>query len=375
VTFVLSTKNAIEYLTAVGVGGEFEREKIYLQGGKNFNLLVKGGEDKYLTLKQERRNRGKQSPAELVNEWYLRSAIAQFPALAEMGEMIPQLLHCDRENSIIAIEYLANHSDLLYFYHRQRDFDPRIGKYIGKAIGKIHQLTYQQEQYREFFQHRQPHSAIARLTLLIPTLQPLTPESYSQLPGAGIKFISLCQRYESLTTAIQETIAAIQPRCLTHNDFKLNNILLANDWENSEKLPLKIIDWERCGWGDPAIDIGGAIASYLQIWIESMVVNPAISIEDSLKMATIPLSKIQPSIESMMRGYLDEFPQLTTIEPQFLPRVIQWAGIALLQQIQATIQYRKSFDNTGIYTLQIAKTLLCYPERSIITIFGVEEIG
>ena len=37
------------------------------------------------------------------------------------------------------------------------------------------------------------------------------------------------------------------------------------------------------------------------------------------------------------------------------------------------IQYQKTFNNTGIAMLQVAKTLLCRPEQSIPTIFGVTE--
>lgn len=377
-TFVLSKKNAIDYLAIIGVCDLKDRERIeiYPQGGKNFNLLVRlQQEDRHLTLKQERLNRSGQLTEELFSEWYVREAIEQFRELEDIHTLIPRIAHFDRDNGIIAIEYLANHVDLLDFYHRDREFDPKIGKYIGQAIGRIHQLTYQQASYEDFFNRRQSLTVIDRLILTTPSLKPITPEMYSQLPTAGIKFLSLCQRYQSLTTAIKQAIAGIKPCCITHNDFKLNNILLADNWETSEKLPLKIIDWERCGWGDPAVDLGFAIASYLQLWIESMVVTPAISIEDSLRMATIPLYKLHPSIESMVRAYLDSFPMAIASDPRFLLRVIQFAGIALLQQIQATIQYYKSFNNTGIYTLQIAKSLICRPETSISTVFGVDLVA
>ena len=49
---------------------------------------------------------------------------------------------------------------------------------------------------------------------------------------------------------------------------------------------------------------------------------------------------------------------------------MQFAGFALIQQIQAMIQYQKSFGNTGIAMLQVAKSLLCRPERSTPTVFG-----
>jgi hypothetical protein len=72
----------------------------------------------------------------------------------------------------------------------------------------------------------------------------------------------------------------------------------------------------------------------------------------------------------MTAAYCDTFPEIGEQRPDFLKRVVQFAGLALIQQIQAAIQYQKSFGNTGICMLQVAKSLLCHPERSMPTIFG-----
>jgi hypothetical protein len=51
---------------------------------------------------------------------------------------------------------------------------------------------------------------------------------------------------------------------------------------------------------------------------------------------------------------------------------VQFAGLALIQQIQAILQYQKVFNNTGICMLQVAKSFLCRPQASIPTVFGRE---
>jgi hypothetical protein len=133
---------------------------------------------------------------------------------------------------------------------------------------------------------------------------------------------------------------------------------------------LKLIDWERAAWGDPSADLGFAIANILEFWLQSLVVNPTIAIADSLRMAMVPLEELQPAIAGLIDGYLQEFPDITVLDPQFLKKVVQFAGIALLHHIQADIQYNKSFNNTGICTLQVAKKLLCHPEQSMPTLLG-----
>jgi hypothetical protein len=155
----------------------------------------------------------------------------------------------------------------------------------------------------------------------------------------------------------------------------LNNILLFNSWENrrSNASLIRLIDWERCAWGDPAFDVGMLIGSYLQLWLSSLVVSQTIAIEEALKLAMVPLDVLQPSILALMTAYLESFPEILLQVPNFLSRVVQFAGLSLIQQIQAAIQYQKTFDNSGICMLQVAKSLLCRPSASIPTVFGVTE--
>ena len=90
-------------------------------------------------------------------------------------------------------------------------------------------------------------------------------------------------------------------------------------------------------------DLGSLIASYLQIWLSSLVVSQSLSIEESLRLATTPLEQLQPAIASLTIAYLKTFPEIIEHRPDFLKRVVQFTGLALIQQIQAMIQYQKIF--------------------------------
>jgi hypothetical protein len=57
----------------------------------------------------------------------------------------------------------------------------------------------------------------------------------------------------------------------------------------------------------------------------------------------------------------------------FIVRVIQFAGLALIHQIQDMITCRKSFNNADICMLQVAKSLLTMPQQGVLTIFGISE--
>jgi len=169
-----------------------------------------------------------------------------------------------------------------------------------------------------------------------------------------------------------------QNSSLTHNDLKLNNILLQVEWEQalSKAEPLghsivRLIDWEKCTWGDPAFDLGTIIADYLTFWLSSLVVSTSIDVETALRLATTPLELLQPSIAAIIRAYFNTFPEIIKRRPDFLRRVVQFTGFGLIETIQAKLQYQEPFGNMGICMLQVAKTLLCRPEQSIPTIFGL----
>ncbi|MDJ0703180.1 MAG: hypothetical protein QNJ46_07870 [Leptolyngbyaceae cyanobacterium MO_188.B28] len=134
---------------------------------------------------------------------------------------------------------------------------------------------------------------------------------------------------------------------------------------------VRLIDWEKFKWGDPAYDLGTLIAGYLKLWLRSLVVNTAIDVETSLRLAKTPLEQIQPSLIALTQAYFEHFPAILERRPDFFRRVLQFAGFILIKKIWIKIDCRKPFDNRGICMLQAAKTLLCHPEQSIPVVFGI----
>lgn len=381
-TFLLNSQNLFNYLVESGICTQSEQEQsqIELIGAKNFNLLLSLPDGRKLMIKQERHNQQGKTAGEFWNEWRIQQFLRQFPELSHLRPLFPEVLHFDAENSIIVFKYLTEHRDLSDFYTKEKIFPAPIASAIGASLGKIHRSTFNRQDYRDFFNENREKVSIGLVTHLVRNLERIGPEIFGQVPTDGLHFFALYQRYDSLGEAVAELSTALQPCCLTHNDFKLNNILLHNDWEqliyqaeSSENSIVRLIDWERSTWGDPAFDLGTIIASYLQIWLNSMIVSKAISIEESLRLAATPLELLQSSITALASAYFDNFPEILEHRPDFVKRVVQFSGLGLIQTIQATIQYQKSFGNTGISMLQVAKSLLCRPEQSISTVFGVAE--
>ncbi|HIK07672.1 MAG TPA: aminoglycoside phosphotransferase family protein [Trichormus sp. M33_DOE_039] len=375
--FILSSQNVLEYLNSLNLCTTDEQSlsKIELKPAKNFNLLVTFPESRKLLVKQERHNPEGKTAGEFWREWHIHEFLRTFPELNDIRANLSEAVYFHSENSIIIFNYLDNYQDVMDFYVKENlnSFPLKIARAVGNTLASIHGISVNNGEYREFLQTRDDYSFNTSSSNFNRGLDRLTPEIFGKVPADGLRFFALYQRYDSLGQAIAELINAFTPCCLTHNDLKLNNILLSLDWETApDKQIIRLIDWERGNWGDPANDLGTVIASYLQIWLYSMVTGKSIAIDESLRLAATPLYVLQPSLRELVNAYLTQFPEILEYRPDFLQRVMQFCGLSLITAIQARLQYEKSFGNVGICMLQVAKSLLCRPEASIPTIFGVE---
>lgn len=373
---ILNSQNIVNYLTECSFFSSTEKDNLILESvpveTKNFNLLVTLPNQKKILVKQERNRLKENVSSEFANEWKIKCFLNKFKIVDYLDTLFPEILHFDSGNSILIFNYLSNYTDLEIFYKKRHDFSVEIALVIGTAIATIHRETFNSQQYQNFFSQCSESCRGKQSLKSLSSLEHIGPEVFGSFPIEGLKFIALYQRHDSLGQAIAELENAYMSCCLTHNDLKLCNILLHNDWEEqtSSKI-VQLIDWECSGWGDPAHDLGTLIASYLKLWLNSLVVSKVLKIEESLRLATIPLEILQPSIAHLIQAYLKTFPTVVEHRPDFLRQVVQFSGVALIGEILSSIKYQKTFGNTGVCMLQVAKSLVCRPEASLPTILGM----
>ena len=381
-TFRLSANNVFAHLQSTGLCSESElsASQVELKPAKNFNLLVSLPTGRKLLVKQERYIQTDKPLGEFFNEWRIRQFWHTFPELTEASSTVSQLLHFDRDRAIAVFEYLDDYRDLADFYSQEKQYPEHVASALGQILAAMHQATFQKANYETFLLEKLTAKTFPQAALT--GLEHPGPEVFGSMPGDGLRFLVLYQRFESLAEAIAATQAQLTPSCLTHNDLKLNNVLLCSeplqtDSERIAKQPelIRLIDWERANWGDPAFDLGTLIASYLQLWLGSLIVSQDISIEESLRLAIVPLEKLQPSLCALVEAYFNQFPEVLAQRPDFLILTLKLAGIALIQQIQSFLQHQKSFGNNQICILQVAKSLLCQPEAAIPILFGTPDLS
>jgi Phosphotransferase enzyme family len=372
--FLLSDQNVIQYLIDQNIQdiSAQSSSQIKLRFGKNFNLSITI-QNQHFLVKQECHDAQGNTSGEVANEWTIHQFLETFPEVNELRSHLPQALHFNPAASILVSQYFSGFCDLDYFYEDTNFYAPLIAQTLAEAVAQLHRTTFNQESYKDFFL-TQAGDSIIRTPSAFRKADRLKPEVFGILCEDALEFFRLYQRFDSLKQAIAQL--TWQPSCLIHNDLKLTNVLVGRSWaENPTADPpvgtIRLIDWERFLWGDPAFDVATILASYLSMWLSSLIVSTEVDIETALRLAPTPLEMLQPTLVTFMQVYLQNFPQIIEQDPLFLRRTIAMTGLCLIEKIKAKLEYREPFGNSGICMLQVAKSLLCQPEESIPTVFGV----
>lgn len=374
-SFLLSSNNVFEYLVSqqVCMQEDCDLEQVESRTSRNFNLLVTLRDGHKLLVKQEPCAEKGESGDAFSKEWRMQKFVHSIAAVNCLKALTVEIAHFNSEDRILISNYLTNYCDLEDFYVQENLFPEKAASLLGNALAIVHRSTMGNPVCKSFWNENRPSVEPTERFDTCKAMR-IGPEIFGSISAEGMEFFVLLQRYESLKLAFVEAVDSFTPYCLTHNDLKLANILLRKDWENGlDSDAIRFIDWEFCGWGDPAYDLASIIASYLEIWLDSLVASNSMDITEMLRLAVTPLEYVQPSIKQVLSVYLEKFPEILEHYPDFLRQVMKFSGLVLLEGIQTSVYNRAPFDNTGICKLQVAKTLLLHPKQSVKTICGVPE--
>jgi serine/threonine protein kinase len=325
-------------------------------------------------VKQELAQETNGIPHEFFNEWLFHQLLESFPVLGNIKALSTLVAHYDEDNSILVRNYLGQYQGLESYYRHNLYFPPELANSIGDTLAALHRATFKRQKYRDFMATA-PKGQI-RYQYFNPAqgIDFLEPEIFGKVSSTGLNFYSGYQGCDILESAIADLASEWNPCCLTHNDLKLENVLVDSSRSNLDNPEVKLIDWEACAWGDPAYDLGTLLGSYLKIWLESLVVDSTLGLEESLELAAIGLEMIQPSMLALTEAYLKAFPMILEYRKDFIGLIIKFAGLALINQIQNQINNQQNLHQTSLIALEFAKNIVTRTPEYITTIFGKSEL-
>ncbi|MDJ0734774.1 MAG: hypothetical protein QNJ47_12020 [Nostocaceae cyanobacterium] len=376
----LNHQNIFDYLIDSNVCKKEEREYIIpnFRYSSNFNWLIEIPENNSkLFVKQIPHYSHLEHNNRINQEWQIYNYLNLNQSLRYTSSLIPDVLHFDKNNSIVIYKLSNDYITLQSYYDNLNAFPNAIAELVGTTLAKLHSETMNSQECCTFMAELSQNKLQYQLPypdyLSDYLFTYLEPESLKKTPVQSWRFFGILQQSESVTKVIKELVLHHQHCCLTHNNIQFKNIFIPRNWKPDELLPgneksditlIKLINWEACSWGDPACDLGKAITGYFLFWINSMIIHHTIEIKKSIQLATIPLEIVRPSIGTMMKAYISIYPDVLNIYPEFIKRVVQFAGLGLIYQLLAEfkLQPETALSHQEIY-FYIARQLLCRPEK------------
>ncbi|MDF5714043.1 MAG: hypothetical protein PUP93_09135 [Rhizonema sp. NSF051] len=311
----------------------------------------------------------------ISTEWKLYNFLQSHKDLDYASSLTTEVLHFDDSNSILIYKCPNDSITLQSFYENQKTFPIVLAELLGATLANLHSQTINSQECYNFLSEFEE----SKLNYQVPypdylsdyLVSRIEPESLKKTQALSWRFLGTFQQTEVVREVVTELVLNHRRCCLTHNNIQFHKILIPSHWDklvlelqDIDKSLIKIIDWEACSWGDPACDLGKAILGYFLFWLNSMIVHPAIEIKKSIQLATIPLEVVRPSIVAMTKAYINTYPKILEDYPEFLKRVIQFAGLGLIYQLLSEFQFQPqiALSHQNLYFF-IAAQLICKPEK------------
>jgi hypothetical protein len=276
------------------------------------------------------------------------------PAASAVARVMPRLALHDPERSLLAFELIAD-SVPLWSAPVEATCD------LGRALGTLHGTF------------RQPGLADDPRLGWLPRGLPWAFQLHAPWPGlladlsrAGWLVIQILQSQDGLADRIDHWRGRWRAEAVIHGDVKSDNIIIG-----PAPAPVRIVDWELVQVGDPAWDLAGVLQDALAYWTASMPLSAAITAEEMMAQARLPLDPLRARLRSLWHGYREAAGLSPDVADERLDRVVAFSAVRLIQSAYELSYEADSLDARAVVWLQVAANLLADPGRGRLHLYGL----
>lgn len=365
----LTAENVVLYLIKKGLYPEQDDHtvKITSLSGKNFNLRLQFANGLDLVVKQEVII-DDECDQDFLGESALQSLLRSRPELQPLQQLVPPITLYDPENAVLVCPFLTDYEDVSDYFHRTETPNLQLAQMMGEVLGQLHQRTLNRVDYRDqLFAIDDCINVKAEAPRSLGAIKRLTPEIFGRMRADAFGFYRWAQAHPEVNQALAQLRQQWRGGCVLHQDLKFSNWL----WCEATG-EIKLIDWEKVDWGDPLTDLADVLVAYIYRWLKSCAWEISTDLSTCLQTATLPLTAIQPSLQTLIRQYFGNFPQIAELHPDWINQTVQLMGRELIDRVLRDIQYHLPLGHQQAATLQLAQRLLCQPARASRNIFGTD---
>ena len=292
----------------------------------------------------------------LVDQGAREAAVLERLRSIEPGRLagcLPELVAYDSTVGALVLEAIPNARDLSDHHVRGR-FSQTLAREAGRALALLHAtppaaldgLPRGPDPKWQLLPHR----------LDLDTLRGLSP--------AAIELTRTIQAIPPLCTELDTLAADWIEDGLIHGDIRWENCLAVPSAASKRWSRLRLIDWELCGAGDPAYDVGAFIGEYLRAWIQSIPVADPQDPGLLLSHARLPLRYLRPSLRAFWDGYSRRRGTSSRDLQATLRRAMRFAALRLVAAALEEVQACAELPSSALYVLPFSQQMMQRPRRA-----------
>ena len=244
------------------------------------------------------------------------------------------------------------------YLHQDSGFQQNTGRRLGETIAGIQtaqKTTHAAHTHTDNTDTGTNTMPISPAQTHIKPLSLMNPQDYALLPGTDRDLYAAAA--QKCAPGIRVLQSSLRQTCLVHGDLNAGNILLTG---TSDRETLHLVDWDRCGMGDPAWDLGHIIAAALIAWSNGVHTGHDTSLDAALATAERPWPRYADWLASVWAGYKQSMTNTATASACD-DTAWRTAGYALLQKGFNRLSQTGVLGLKGRLILSMAETLTNQP--------------
>jgi aminoglycoside phosphotransferase (APT) family kinase protein len=281
-------------------------------------------------------------------------------ASGKLRPYLPTPILYDRTRGALVLDAAPHAQDLARRHARGR-FSHTLARQAGRGLALLHSV---------------PRAAMDGLGgpdhALGVRLHRLDLDTLHTLSPAAIELIRIIQGLEELCASLDELAASRRRESVIHGDVRWENCLAWRSGESNRWSRLQLIDWELCGAGDPAVDIGAFLGEYLRAWLQSIPITDPQDPGRLLAHARAPLRVIRPALRAFWDAYTRHSSEPATGLSRRLRRAIPFTAVHLLRAALEEAQALDELHARVLYLLPLGDNILRRPEEASAYLLGLE---
>jgi hypothetical protein len=293
------------------------------------------------------------------------------PALAVTRGWMPRLVEEGGDGAGLVFELLEG-AVPLWQHHESRgapDFPAVVGAPLGRVLGELHASFRQASRLPS----RIEDPCLAGLRRARPWILDVHrpgPPMLERLSPANLQLVKIVQGQPGLPERLDAAGDGWRVETVVHGDVKSDNVLVRTDAGVPEP-HVSLVDWELVQLGDPAWDVGAALADFLTFWIASIPLTSTKTAAQQVAEARYPLPRIQPALRALWTAYRAAAAMAPEEAAPFLMRAVGYSGARLIQSAFEQSYGATALPNSSVGLLQLAANVLADPPGALRDLLGI----